>query len=146
MRLGIAVSIVGLATAWSRPVPHDAFDYLLNNMPLVESLRRIAIGASYLRALARVLESRHPPFAAVESATIMVSAPVFRRQAGEASGRVVVLAHRAARLCETDLERRRERCGAILDPVLMLCAGSVVLLITLAVLLPIFDLLASIAI
>ena len=59
---------------------------------------------------------------------------------GEASGRLGVMAERAACQQEREAEMRLAALLALFEPVLILTLGGIVLLIVLAILLPIFDL------
>lgn len=66
--------------------------------------------------------------------------------AGEASSRLARMAERSAALVEAGLSSERKRIAALLEPLLMMLVGGVVLIIVLAVLLPIFDLQAMVAV
>ena len=74
--------------------------------------------------------------------------PVARQliSAGETSARLARMTGRAAVLVESSLSTERKRIAALLEPLLMMLVGGFVLLIVLAVLLPIFDLQAMVAI
>lgn len=65
--------------------------------------------------------------------------------AGEQSAQLARMTERAAALVETWLTNERKRLAAILDPLLMIMAGTLVLVIVLAILLPIFDLQAVVS-
>lgn len=54
------------------------------------------------------------------------------------------LTERSAVLVETWLTNERKRVSALMDPLLMMVVGGMVLVIVLAILLPIFDLQASV--
>lgn len=58
---------------------------------------------------------------------------------GDRTARVAVMAERAAVVIESQLDNRRRRLMALLDPLLMLVVGMLVLFVVLAVMLPIFD-------
>jgi general secretion pathway protein F len=60
--------------------------------------------------------------------------------AGEQSARLGRMTERAAVLVESWLTNERKRVAALIDPLLMLVVGTMVLVIVLAILLPIFDL------
>lgn len=68
--------------------------------------------------------------------------PVCRQliAAGEQSARLGRMTERAAVLVESWLTNERKRVAALIDPLLMLVVGTMVLVIVLAILLPIFDL------
>jgi len=68
--------------------------------------------------------------------------PVCRQlvAAGEHSARLGRMTERAAVLVESWLTHERKRVAALIDPLLMLVVGTMVLVIVLAILLPIFDL------
>jgi general secretion pathway protein F len=72
--------------------------------------------------------------------------PVCRQliDAGEKSARLGRMTERAAVLVETWLTNERKRVSALIDPFLMMVVGGLVLVIVLAILLPIFDLQASV--
>jgi general secretion pathway protein F len=72
--------------------------------------------------------------------------PVCRQlvDAGEKSARLGRMTERAAVLVETWLTNERKRVSALIDPLLMMVVGGLVLVIVLAILLPIFDLQASV--
>tara|TARA_R110000851_G_scaffold116441_2_gene242657 strand:- start:929 stop:2140 length:1212 start_codon:yes stop_codon:yes gene_type:complete len=72
--------------------------------------------------------------------------PVCRQliDAGEKSARLGRMTERAAVLVETWLTNERKRVSALIDPLLMMIVGALVLVIVLAILLPIFDLQASV--
>lgn len=72
--------------------------------------------------------------------------PVCRQliDAGEKSARLGRMTERAAVLVETWLTNERKRVSALIDPLLMMLVGGLVLVIVLAILLPIFDLQASV--
>jgi len=74
--------------------------------------------------------------------------PVARQlvAAGEASSRLARMAERSAVLVESSLSTERKRIAALLEPMLMMLVGGFVLVIVLAVLLPIFDLQAMVAV
>lgn len=74
--------------------------------------------------------------------------PVARQlvAAGEASSRLARMAERSAVLVESGLSTERKRIAALLEPLLMMLVGGFVLVIVLAVLLPIFDLQAMVAV
>lgn len=65
--------------------------------------------------------------------------------AGEASSRLARMSERAAHLVETWAGNERKRFTALLDPMLMMLVGTMVLVIVLSVLLPIFDLQSVVA-
>ena len=73
--------------------------------------------------------------------------PVARQliAAGEMSARLARMSERAAHLVETWAGNARKRFTALLDPMLMMLVGTMVLVIVLSVLLPIFDLQSVIA-
>ena len=72
--------------------------------------------------------------------------PVCRQliAAGEQSARLGRMTERAAVLVESWLTNERKRVAALIDPLLMLVVGTMVLVIVLAILLPIFDLQAAV--
>ncbi|RXV66217.1 type II secretion system F family protein [Roseovarius sp. A46] len=72
--------------------------------------------------------------------------PVCRQliAAGEQSARLGRMTERAAVLVESWLANERKRVAALIDPLLMLVVGTMVLVIVLAILLPIFDLQAAV--
>jgi general secretion pathway protein F len=72
--------------------------------------------------------------------------PVCRQliAAGEQSARLGRMTERAAVLVESWLASERKRVAALIDPLLMLVVGTMVLVIVLAILLPIFDLQAAV--
>ena len=72
--------------------------------------------------------------------------PVTRQlvSVGEESARLARMTDRAALLVETWRATERKRLATVLDPILMMLVGVLVLTIVLAVLLPIFDLQATI--
>lgn len=72
--------------------------------------------------------------------------PVCRQliDAGEKSARLARMTERSAVLVETWLANERKRVSALMDPLLMIVVGGMVLVIVLAILLPIFDLQASV--
>ncbi|MFB9148689.1 type II secretion system F family protein [Roseovarius ramblicola] len=72
--------------------------------------------------------------------------PVCRQliAAGEQSARLGRMTERAAVLVESWLANERKRVAALIDPLLMLVVGTMVLVIVLAILLPIFDLQATV--
>lgn len=87
---------------------------------LVEGGRRLATGLRQMSAV--------PPiaFQLIES--------------GEKSGRLPLMADRAAGAVETTLSSLRQRLSALMEPIMMMLVGSMVLIIVLSVMLPIFDL------
>lgn len=66
--------------------------------------------------------------------------------AGEVSVQLARMTGRAATLAEHRLATERKRIAALLEPVLMMLVGGLVLVIVLAVLLPVFDLQAAVAV
>lgn len=58
---------------------------------------------------------------------------------GEATGRLDAMLHRAAETQSRELENRVSALTAFLEPVLLLIAGSIILVIVLAILMPIFE-------
>ena len=61
-------------------------------------------------------------------------------EGGERSGRLAEMSARAATIAENTLTERTRRISTLLEPVMMILVGSVVLVIVLSVLVPIFDL------
>ncbi|NDW44303.1 type II secretion system F family protein [Ruegeria sp. PrR005] len=74
--------------------------------------------------------------------------PVARQliAAGEMSARLARMTERSAVLVENALSTERKRIAALLEPILMMAVGGFVLMVVLAVLLPIFDLQAMVAV
>jgi len=74
--------------------------------------------------------------------------PVARQliEAGEASARLAPMTERAALLAETWIRTERKRLIAVLEPAAMVVVGLAVLVVVLAVLLPVFDMQAMVAI
>ncbi|MCC6303801.1 MAG: type II secretion system F family protein [Rhodobacteraceae bacterium] len=121
-----------------------------SRLPLVE-----ALGA----AAGVLAQDRHRAEAAAAAETLRRGAslasalgglsflsPVGRQlvQAGEASARLGPMTERAARLAEAWSATARKRVAVLIEPLLMVVVGMMVLTIVLAVLLPIFDLQATI--
>jgi len=61
-------------------------------------------------------------------------------ESGERSGRLAIMAERAASVTEAMIGTLRQRLSALLEPLMMMLVGSMVLIIVLSVMLPIFDL------
>ncbi len=83
--------------------------------------------------------------AAVKGITVLPAVALQLIRVGEDSARLAPMTERAAMLVETWLANDRKRIAAILDPVLMMLVGTLVLVIVLAILLPIFELQSAIA-
>lgn len=113
-----------------------------------------AASASEVLAVARFRHEAAKVLAAVEAGEPLSAAlrhlsplpPVTRQlvSAGEKSARLARMTERAALLVETWRATERKRLVTVLDPILMMLVGVLVLTIVLAVLLPIFDLQATI--
>ena len=113
-----------------------------------------AASAAEVLAVARFREEAAAVLRAVDAGERLSAAldrlsplpPVTRQlvSVGEESARLARMTDRAALLVETWRATERKRLATVLDPILMMLVGVLVLTIVLAVLLPIFDLQATI--
>ncbi|SEN33566.1 Type II secretion system (T2SS), protein F [Roseovarius tolerans] len=171
--VGVAGSIFGLIFALRVPAVRDRWHGMALRLPVIGRLLRLSAAAQYLRTLALVISSCQTVVDAVTSASDVLVIRRFRDEAldlaeavrsgeslsqglvrmslippvcrqlvdaGEKSARLGRMTERAAVLVETWLTNERKRVSALIDPLLMMVVGGLVL----AILLPIFDLQASV--
>ena len=105
----------------------------------VEAVANVRLRAEAVRALAAVEEGRRMS-SAMRDMTALPPIALQLIESGERSGRLVVMSERAATIVENSLREWNQRLSTLLEPVMMIVVGSMVLLIVLSVLLPIFEL------
>ena len=105
----------------------------------VEAIANSKLRAEAVRAHAAVEEGRRMA-AAMRGMSALPPIALQLIESGERSGRLVVMSERAATIVENSLREQNQRLSTLLEPVMMIVVGSVVLVIVLSVLLPIFEL------
>ena len=105
----------------------------------VEAIVNTKLRAEAARAHAAVEEGRRMA-SAMKGMSALPPIALQLIESGERSGRLAELSLRAATIVENSLKERNQRLSTLLEPVMMMLVGSVVLVIVLSVLVPIFDL------
>ena len=105
----------------------------------VESIANSKLRAEAVRAHVAVEEGRRIAIA-MRGMSALPPIALQLIESGERSGRLVVMSERAATIVENSLREQNQRLSTLLEPVMMIVVGSMVLVIVLSVLLPIFDL------
>ena len=105
----------------------------------VEAIANSKLRAEAVRAHVAVEEGRRMA-SAMRSMSALPPIALRLIESGERSGRLVVMSERAATIVENSFREQNQRLSTLLEAVMMIVVGSVVLVIVLSVLLPIFEL------
>lgn len=105
----------------------------------VEAIANSKLRVEAVRAHVAVEEGRRMAFA-MRGMSALPPIALQLIESGERSGRLAVMSERAAKIVENSFREQNQRLSTLLEPVMMIVVGSVVLVIVLSVLLPIFEL------